>query len=111
MAIDQIGRHGAGQLACGGAPHAISHHEERPASADLVVSDFRLQAGISGAQVGNEECVLVVIAGAAQVGLAEDGDGTTRWSRAEEKGPFRRVGGSGLTNLGSAGGSVNAVLA
>jgi hypothetical protein len=33
-----------------------------------------LEAGVPGAQVRDEEGVLVVIAGAAEIGLAEDAD-------------------------------------
>ena len=44
-----------------------------PRGPDLVAADFGLQAGVAGAQIGDEEGVLVVIAGAAEIGLAEDG--------------------------------------
>ena len=36
--------------------------------------DVGMQARVPGAQVGDEEGVLVVVAGAPQIGLAEDGD-------------------------------------
>jgi hypothetical protein len=36
--------------------------------------DLGVQAGVARAQVRDEERVLVVIAGAAEVGLAEDGN-------------------------------------
>ena len=39
----------------------------------FVVADVGLQAGVAGAEVGDEEGVLVVIPGESQVGLAEDG--------------------------------------
>ena len=74
VAVDQIGGHGAGQLTGGGATHAVRNDEERSAGADFVTADIRLKAGVSGAQIRNEEGVLVVIAGAAEIGLAEDAD-------------------------------------
>ena len=73
MAVDQVGGHGAGQLARGRAAHAVGHHEERAARPDLVTAHLRMEAGVAGAEVGDEEGVLVVLAGAAQIGLAEDG--------------------------------------
>jgi hypothetical protein len=45
-----------------------------------MIANSGLKAGVPGTQVSDEEGVLVVIAGAAQVGLAEDGD------------PYRAVG-------------------
>src|SRR5688500_8286109 len=133
MAVDEICRHSTGQLACRRATHAVGDHEERTPRADLVATNFRLQACVACAQVGNEKGVLIVLAGAPEIGLAEDGDahgallhGHLEWvvlqrSSSRERPaaagrvtrrslpPLRAV--RGLTNLGSREGSVNAVLA
>jgi hypothetical protein len=75
-----------------------------------VVADLGLQAGVSGAQVGDEERVLVVTSRAAEVGLAEDGN--THQTVGHAKGPFRqRRAFWGQTNLESTVRSVNRVLA
>ena len=47
MAVDQIGGHGARELARGGAAHAVGHHEERAARPDLVLADLRLEARVA----------------------------------------------------------------
>ena len=73
MAVDEVGGHGARELAGGRAAHAVGHHEERAARPDLVPAHLRMEAGVAGAEVGDEEGVLVVLAGAPQIGLAEDG--------------------------------------
>jgi hypothetical protein len=39
-----------------------------------MTADFRLEAGIPGAQIGYQEGVLVVLASAAEVGLTEYGN-------------------------------------
>jgi hypothetical protein len=39
-----------------------------------VSAHFRLEAGVSSAEIRDEEGVLVVVAGAAEIGLAEDAD-------------------------------------
>ena len=70
--MDEIHRHLAGDLAGGGAAHAVGHHEEGAAGPDLVIAHVGLEAGMAGAEIRDEERVLVVIARAAEVGLAED---------------------------------------
>ena len=72
MTIDQVGGHLAGELAGGGAAHPVGDHEQRPARADLVFAHLGQQARVPTAQVGDQEGVFVVVAGAAQIGLAED---------------------------------------
>ena len=66
-----------------------------------MIAYFRLEAGVPGAEVGDEEGVLVMFAGAAQVGLAEDGD-AYRAVGHSRKVPSVSQAGRGLTNLGSA---------
>src|SRR6478672_7740715 len=60
MSVDDIGRHGTGQLPGSRAAHSIGYHEQGAPGADLMIADFRLEAGVAGAQVSNEEGVLVV---------------------------------------------------
>src|SRR6185295_18027008 len=53
------------------AAHPVGHHEQGAARTDLMVADVGVQAGIAGAEVGDEERVLVVLAAAAEVRLSE----------------------------------------
>jgi hypothetical protein len=39
-----------------------------------MAADFGLEAGVPGAQVCDEEGVFIVLAGTAEIGLAEHGD-------------------------------------
>jgi hypothetical protein len=72
MSVDEIGGHGTGKLSCGSSAHSIRYHEQRAAGSDLMSADSRLETGVPGAQIGYQKRVLVVVAGASQVGLAED---------------------------------------
>src|ERR687898_762113 len=99
-----------------------------------MTTDLRLKAGVAGAQVGDEKGVLIVLACAPEIGLAENTDAhrcllharleamayLQRSSSRERPAATGRVtrrslppvkAVRGLTNLGSRGGSVNAVLA
>ena len=73
MTVDQVGRHLAGQLTRDRATHAIGHHEQRASRPDLVFADFGQQARVAGAQIGDEERVLVMVPGAPAIGLSEYG--------------------------------------
>ena len=123
MAVDQVGGHGARQLAGGRAAHAVRHHEERPARSHLVEPDLGVKAGVPGAQVRDEESVLVVLPAPSQIGLAEDGNldwpprhthprklaATAKVTRAvPSDDPIRRR--ESLTNLGRPRRSVNVRL-
>ena len=77
MPEDQVHRHRAGDLAGGRAAHAVGHHEQRAARTDFVVANVGMEAGIAGAEIGNEEGVLVVLTAPAQVGFPEHGHADT----------------------------------
>ena len=47
VAVDQVGGHRAGELARGGAAHAVGHHEERAARPDLVAAHLGMEAGVA----------------------------------------------------------------
>ena len=50
------------------------HHEERAARPQHVLAHVRVQTRLPGGKIGHEERVLVMVAGAAEVGLAEHRD-------------------------------------
>ena len=74
VGVDRVGRHLARQLARRGATHAVGHDEQRAARPDVVLPHVGLQRCRLARQVRDEKAILVVIARAAQIGLAEDLD-------------------------------------
>jgi hypothetical protein len=73
VVVDQVGGHGTGELARGGAAHPVGHHEEGSARSDLVSADLGMQARVPGAEVGDQERILVVLPGPPEIGLTKDG--------------------------------------
>jgi hypothetical protein len=71
-----------------------------------MVSDFRLEIGMSGAEVSDEEGVLVVVTRTAEVGLSEHAY-AHRTSAHARLGEEKEVG----DNLGRGSRSVNVALA
>ena len=55
-------------------PMPSATRNSEPFGPDDVIADLGLQAGVAGGEIGDEERVLVVLAGEAEVGLAENGD-------------------------------------
>ena len=72
--VDRVGGHLARELAGRRAAHAVGDDQEGAARADIVLPHVRLQRGRLARQIGDQEAILVVVARATQIGLAEDRD-------------------------------------
>ena len=71
---DRVRRHHAGDLSRGRAAHAVRHDEQRAALAQLVLARDPVGGALPARQVRDEEAILVVLAGLAEVGPGEDLD-------------------------------------
>src|SRR5882672_2371142 len=69
--VDRLGGHLAGDLTRRGAPHAVGHHHEGTVLAHVMLADVRQERRFRAREIGDEKAVLVVLARAAQIGLAE----------------------------------------
>ena len=74
LVIDGVRGHLAGELARGGAAHAVGDDQQRPPLTHVVRAHRRLQRRLAAGEIGHEETVLVVVARLAEVGLGEDLD-------------------------------------
>jgi len=74
LVVDGVGRHLAGELTRGGAPHAVRHDEQRPALPDLVLAHRWLERRLAAREIRHEKAVLVMVARLAEIGLGADLD-------------------------------------
>ncbi len=71
---DEVGRHGAGELAGGRAAHAVRNNEERPTLTQPMLPHIRHQGGLAARKIGHEEGVLVVLPAPPHVRAGEYAD-------------------------------------
>ena len=80
---DRVGRHHAGDLARGGAAHAVRDHEQRAALPHVVLALGAVRRPLSPGEIRDEEAILVVLAGLTGVGPRIDLD-SNGFRRASE---------------------------
>jgi hypothetical protein len=103
--VDQVtmnlgGSHLAGDLTGRGTTHAVGDEIQRAALAQLQFLEAGIPHRSSGAQIGNEECVLIVIAAAAAIGQGEERSADLRRGRTPRRNSIKGCGKIGTTRRG-----------